>query len=47
MPYRVDMINSTFTLVQMVLEKLGPKVKELVTERAKIQSGSLAPEPVL
>ena len=27
------MINSTFTLVKMVLEKLGPKVKELVNHK--------------
>ena len=33
MPYRVDMINSTFTLVKMLLEKLGSKVKELVNHK--------------
>ena len=31
------MINSTFTLVKMVLEKLGPKVKELVNHKVGVR----------
>ena len=39
-PYRVDTINSTFTLVKMVLDKLGPKVKELVNHKFGVRPSS-------
>lgn len=38
--YRVDTINSTFTPVKMVLEKLGPKVKELVNHKFGVRPSS-------